>query len=129
MQVISPIEIQLKYSYLFIRPGYRLVDGKTCVEKENPYLMVVKSSQIVDLSLMPEDESTGHLTPIVNLKFGRSVDYDTRYLLEIIKGLFKCVWGHFMCWGGGSSIHNSRGERKTNLHSPFFSRFKNIQNM
>lgn len=62
---------------LFSRPGYRLVDGKTCVEKENPYLMVVKSSQIVDISVMPEDESTGHLTPIVDLKIGRSVDYDT----------------------------------------------------
>ena len=59
------------------RPGNRLVDGKTCVEKDNPYLMVVKSTQIVDLSVMPEDAANGHLTPIVDLKIGKSVDYDT----------------------------------------------------
>jgi low density lipoprotein-related protein 2 len=60
------------------RPGFRLVDnGTTCVETENPYLMVIKKSQIVDLSVKPEDEAIGHLTPVVDLKFGRSVDYDT----------------------------------------------------
>ena len=59
------------------RPGSRLVDGKTCVETDNPYLMVIKSSQIVDLSVMPEDTTNGHLTPVVDLKIGKSVDYDT----------------------------------------------------
>ena len=54
-----------------------MVDGKTCVEKDNPYLMVVKGTQIVDLSVMPEDDATGHLTPVVDLKVGKSVDYDT----------------------------------------------------
>ena len=39
--------------------------------------MVVKKTQIVDISVMPEDEAIGHLTPIVDLKFGQSVDYDT----------------------------------------------------
>ncbi len=52
-------------------------NGTTCVETENPYLMVIKKSQIVDLSVKPEDEAIGHLTPVVDLKFGRSVDYDT----------------------------------------------------
>ena len=60
------------------RPGFRLVDDKNCVEKDDPYLMVVKSSQIVDVSIKPEDDSTGHLTPIVDVKFGKSVDYDTK---------------------------------------------------
>lgn len=61
-----------------LRPGFRLVDnGTTCVETENPYLMVVKKSQIVDVSVKPEDEAIGHLTPVVDLKYGRSVDYDT----------------------------------------------------
>ena len=39
--------------------------------------MVVKSTQIVDLSVMGEDQSNGHLTPIVDLNIGKSVDYDT----------------------------------------------------
>ena len=52
-------------------------NGTTCVETENPYLMVIKKSQIVDLSVKPEDEAIGHLTPVVDIKYGRSVDYDT----------------------------------------------------
>lgn len=46
--------------------------------QDNPYLMVVKKSQIVDISVMPDDRSIGHLTPIVDLKYGQSVDYDTQ---------------------------------------------------
>ena len=50
-----------------------------CVQKDNPYLMVVKKSQIVDISVTPEDESNrGHITPIVDLKYGRSLDYDEK---------------------------------------------------
>ena len=62
------------------RPGFRLVavDG-SCVQKDNPYLMVVKKSQIVDISVTPEDESNrGHITPIVDLKYGKSLDYDEK---------------------------------------------------
>ena len=62
------------------RPGFRLVavDG-SCVQKDNPYLMVVKKSQIVDISVTPEDDSNrGHITPIVDLKYGKSLDYDEK---------------------------------------------------
>ena len=37
--------------------------------------MIVKGSQIVDLSVRGNN-SIGHLTPIVDLKIGKSVDYD-----------------------------------------------------
>merc|ERR1719193_1506603 len=43
--------------------------------------MIVKSSQIVDLPIMSGSSSNysiGHLTPIVDLKIGKSVDYNTR---------------------------------------------------
>ena len=61
------------------RPGFRLVDEVECRESENPYLIVVKKSQIVDISTNPDDDSNkGHITPIVDLKYGQSVDYDAK---------------------------------------------------
>ena len=39
------------------RPGFRLVEGSECRESENPYLIVVKKSQIVDLSTNPDDDT------------------------------------------------------------------------
>ena len=60
------------------RPGFRLVETSgECVEKDNPYLMVIKGKQIVDVALSPEDKRSGYLTPIVDLKYGTSIDYDT----------------------------------------------------
>ena len=48
------------------------------MEKDEPFLMVMKEKQIVDISLMRDDKSTGHFTPVVDLKQGVSVDYDTK---------------------------------------------------
>ena len=60
------------------RPGFRLVENKECRESENPYLIVVKKSQIVDVSINDDDSNKGQITPIVDLKYGRSVDYDAK---------------------------------------------------
>ena len=60
---------------MFLRPGFRLVDETSCIYEDNPFLMIVKGSQIVDLSVRGNN-SIGHLTPIVDLKIGKSVDYD-----------------------------------------------------
>ena len=54
------------------------MEGKSCIEKDDPYLIVVKGKQIVDLSISPADTRSGYLTPIVDLTFGTSVDYDTK---------------------------------------------------
>ena len=91
------------------RPGFRLVDGKTCVEKENPYLMVVKKTQIVDVSVMPDDTATGHLTPVVDLKVGVSVDYDTNnhviYWTEIENKDDKNGTLYMSDLGGGNKVN------------------------
>ena len=61
------------------RPGFRLVDDAECRESENPYLIVVKKNQIVDISSNPDDDANrGHITPIVGLGVGQSVDYDAK---------------------------------------------------
>lgn len=38
------------------RPGYRLAEQGKCVEEEKPFLLVIKGSQIIDLSLTPEEQ-------------------------------------------------------------------------
>ena len=53
------------------------MDNASCIYEDNPFLMVVKSSQIVDLSVRGNN-SVGHLTPIVDLKIGKSIDYDDK---------------------------------------------------
>ena len=58
------------------RPGYRLGDDGDCIDKGDPFLLIVKDNQIIDASLMPEDKSRGQFTPVVGLKYGVSVDYD-----------------------------------------------------
>jgi len=88
------------------------------VEKENPYLMVVKNSQIVDLSVMPEDESVGHITPIVDLKIGKSVDYDssqqTIFWTELENEKDKNGTLYYSNIGGGDKI-NFFGEFDTGM--------------
>ena len=62
------------------RPGFRLLDDDgECKESENPYLIVVKKNQIVDISSSPDDDANrGHITPIVGVGVGQSVDYDAK---------------------------------------------------
>ncbi len=60
------------------RPGYRRGDDGSCIERDDPFLMVVKQNQIVDVSLKREEAVRGYFTPIVGIKVGVSVDYDEK---------------------------------------------------
>lgn len=40
------------------------------------YLLVMKGSQIIDVSLQPKNKTTGHITPIVGIEGGVMFDYD-----------------------------------------------------
>lgn len=40
--------------------------------------MVMKASQIVDISLTPGDKTSGFLTPIVGIESGIQIDYDRK---------------------------------------------------
>lgn len=48
------------------------------MEEETPYLMVLRGSQIVDVSLTPKETKTGYITPIVGVEGGRFIEYDRR---------------------------------------------------
>lgn len=48
------------------------------MEEETPYLMVLRGSQIVDISLTPKETKTGYITPIVGVEGGRFIEYDRR---------------------------------------------------
>ena len=60
------------------RPGYRLGDDGSCIEKDDPFLMVIKENEIIDLNINSEDKNNGHFTPVVDIKYGISVDYDVK---------------------------------------------------
>ena len=92
------------------RPGFRLVDEAECRESENPYLIVVKKNQIVDISSSPEDDANrGHITPIVGLKVGQSVDYDAKeqiiYWVEMANKGDNNGTLYFSHIGGGDKIN------------------------
>ncbi|XP_048506028.1 low-density lipoprotein receptor-related protein 2 isoform X2 [Athalia rosae] len=59
--------------------GFRLSpnDGR-CIEEEIPYLMILRGSQIVDVSLVAGDVTTGLITPVVGVEGGRYIDFDRR---------------------------------------------------
>ena len=60
-------------------PGYgqdRSSSGGRCIPIETPYLMVMKTTQIVDLSLTPNEKSVGFFTPIIGIENGYDFDYD-----------------------------------------------------
>jgi len=40
--------------------------------------MVIKENEIIDLSLTSEDKNSGHFTPVIDIKYGISVDYDVK---------------------------------------------------
>ena len=72
-QISSPIGYTCK-----CRPGFRRGDDGSCIEKDDPFLMVIKKDQIADISIMSEETSVGHFTPVIGVDFGVSVDYDTK---------------------------------------------------
>lgn len=41
-----------------------------------PFLLVMRGYQIIDVSLIPGDKTTGNIVPIVGIEGGTQVDYD-----------------------------------------------------
>lgn len=60
------------------RPGFRATKTGQCIEEENPFLLVMRGSQIIDLSMIPGDKTSGSLTPIVGIDGGVLIDYDRK---------------------------------------------------
>ena len=65
-------------------------DDGTCIQKDEPFLMVIKENQIADISLMGDkDKVTGYITPVIDVKVGTSVDFDIQkneiYWVEVEK--------------------------------------------
>ncbi|XP_014481783.1 PREDICTED: low-density lipoprotein receptor-related protein 2 [Dinoponera quadriceps] len=56
--------------------GFKLSPDGRCTEEETPYLMILRGSQIVDVSLTPGEVKTGYITPVVGVEGGRFIDYD-----------------------------------------------------
>ena len=46
--------------------------------EEVPYLIVMRASQVVDVSLTPGDKTSGFLTPVVGIEGGIQIDYDRK---------------------------------------------------
>ncbi|XP_023703710.1 low-density lipoprotein receptor-related protein 2 [Cryptotermes secundus] len=60
------------------KPGYRLQPDGKCTIEEVPFLMVMRASQIIDVSLTPGDKTSGFLTPVVGIEGGIHIDYDRK---------------------------------------------------
>ncbi|XP_026688086.1 low-density lipoprotein receptor-related protein 2-like, partial [Diaphorina citri] len=58
--------------------GFRVTKDGRCVEEETPVLLVMKGSQIVDVSLKPGDKSSGIITPVVGVENGLQVEFDKK---------------------------------------------------
>ena len=46
--------------------------------EETPFLMVMRASQVVDVSITPGDKTSGFLTPIVGIEGGIHLDFDRK---------------------------------------------------
>ncbi|XP_055683188.1 low-density lipoprotein receptor-related protein 2 [Lutzomyia longipalpis] len=60
------------------KPGYRLETDGRCIEEENPYLMVLKGTQIVDVPINGGDVRAGALVPVVGIESGTGIDFDRK---------------------------------------------------
>jgi low density lipoprotein-related protein 2 len=53
-------------------------DYSDVLTEEMPFLMVMRASQILDVSLTPGDKTSGFLTPIVGIEGGLHLDFDRK---------------------------------------------------
>lgn len=45
---------------------------------DTPYLMVMRTTQLVDMSLTPGEKTTGYFTPVIGIENGHDFDYDKK---------------------------------------------------
>ncbi|CAH0730104.1 unnamed protein product, partial [Brenthis ino] len=86
------------------KPGYKLLPDGKCVEEENAYLMVLKGSQIIDLSTDGSGRA-GQLPPVVGIQGGVQLDYDRQ--------------GHMLYWLQSISGDNEDDENCTIYSMPY----------
>lgn len=60
------------------KSSYRLSNDGKCIEEDVSFLIVMKGSQIIDVSLTPGDKTSGNLIPIVNIEGGTQIEYDRK---------------------------------------------------
>ncbi|XP_039499245.1 low-density lipoprotein receptor-related protein 2 isoform X1 [Drosophila santomea] len=60
------------------KPGFKLLSEGRCIEEENPFLMVVKGTQIVDLPLNGGDARAGALAPVIGIESSTGLDFDRK---------------------------------------------------
>lgn len=61
------------------RPGYVSTKQNDCAPVETPFLMVMKQTQLIDLSLGPSDsKQMNHFSPIIGIENGADFDYDKK---------------------------------------------------
>ena len=58
------------------RSGSSGEESGRCTPIDTPYLMIMKTTQIVDQSLTPNEKSAGFFTPIIGVENGYDFDYD-----------------------------------------------------
>ncbi|KAJ0178036.1 hypothetical protein K1T71_005859 [Dendrolimus kikuchii] len=92
------------------KPGFKLLPDGKCVEEESAYLMILKGSQVIDLS--PDGSGrAGQLAPVVGITGGVQLDYDRQghmlYWLQSITGDSEedenCTI-YTMPYGGGNKV-------------------------
>ncbi|CAH2090680.1 unnamed protein product [Euphydryas editha] len=92
------------------KPGFKLLPDGKCIEEENPYLMVLKGSQIIDLATDGSGRAS-QLPPVVGIQGGVQLDYDRQghmlYWLQSISGDSEddenCTI-YTMPYGGGNKV-------------------------
>ncbi|ERL86348.1 hypothetical protein D910_03756 [Dendroctonus ponderosae] len=60
------------------RAGFKLTSEGRCIEDDTPFILLMRGTQIIDISLTPGDNVGGTITPIVGIENGRQVEYDKK---------------------------------------------------
>ncbi|XP_044762088.1 low-density lipoprotein receptor-related protein 2 [Coccinella septempunctata] len=60
------------------KTGFKITPEGKCVEEDTSYLMVIKGSQLLDVSLVPGDSTSGFISSIVGVDNGVQIDYDRK---------------------------------------------------
>lgn len=60
------------------KPGYTQHPGGVCSEGDMAFLMVMKSTQIIDVPITTDESTSGFITPVVGIEHGVQIDYDRK---------------------------------------------------
>lgn len=60
------------------KAGFKLAADGRCAEDDTPFILLMRGTQIIDVSLTPGDNVAGTITPIVGIENGKQVEYDKK---------------------------------------------------